>query len=195
MKVPSMDTKICEVNGAIGAIVDFFDMEINDIVVIPSPPVTTTTLDPKVESSSPSFPLPVDISTYGSMKQKSHLQRWLAYHCLPQSVADILRTLGVRTVDDVFLLISQKGVNDDVWNEMVSKLSLLDRIKLCDAAAAAVSAANSTNSNDSSGTTSSLSVVPTTLNLPEQQQNLDISSDDNDYSMCDCNSTSASTST
>jgi hypothetical protein len=189
MKVPSMDTKIREVNGAIGAIVDLFDMEINDIVVIPSPPVTTTKPDPKVESSSPSFPLPVDISTYGSMKQKSHLQRWLAYHCLPQSVADILRTLGVRTVDDVFLLLSQKDVNDDVWNEIVSKLPLLDRIKLYDAAAEAVSADNSTNSNDSSGTTVSLSFVPTTFNIPEQQDTISIN--DIDYSICDCHSTSS----
>jgi hypothetical protein len=154
INVTALMKNVEQLDGRLHAIIDLFPTENCRIITQSNDDDDKTLLarsnvGPLVESclqvQSPStvhpFVASLDV-TYGSSKQAMHLRRWLEYHSLPSTVVDTLIDWGVRSVDDVFILLSHR-FEDDTTKEFLSQFPLLNRIKLLDAAKEASSASPS----------------------------------------------------
>ena len=92
--------------------------------------IVNGTLPPEHKNYDSTAISPKLLVTYGTAAEESTMRSWLDTHALPLNVGDLLVASGIRTMNDVRMLLT---LGDSEMNDTIFALPKLDRIKFSNA--------------------------------------------------------------
>ena len=137
MNVPLLESYIYDANSRIDAIRNLLNcnatMTDDERIGFPADTpmlIVNGTLPPEHKNYDSTAISPKLLVTYGTAAEESTMRSWLDTHALPLNVGDLLVASGIRTMNDVRMLLT---LGDSEMNDTIFALPKLDRIKLSNA--------------------------------------------------------------